>query len=140
MNGEEVAADLAPAWHAKGFTGKNVKVAIIDGGFACLTDRQAEGELPTHVVTQDFCGGRFATETHHGTGVAEIVHEMAPDAQLLLLCVDTEVDLANAEAFAKAQGAKVISHSRAGSDRTVETAAGRSAQSSTTPGWPGSCG
>ncbi len=111
VNGEEVAADLAPAWHAKGFTGKNVKVAIIDGGFAGLTDRQAAGELPTNVVTQDFCGGRFATETHHGTGVAEIVHEMAPDAQLLLLCVDTEVDLANAEAFAKAQGAKVISHS-----------------------------
>ncbi len=111
VSGEEVAASLAPAWHAKGFTGKGVKVAIIDGGFVGLAERQAAGDVPASAVKQDFCRGRFDTESEHGTAVAEIVHEIAPDAQLYLICVDTEVDLAAAEAFAKGQGANVISHS-----------------------------
>jgi Subtilase family len=111
VSGEEVAASLAPAWHAKGFTGKGVKVAIIDAGFVGLAERQAAGEVPASAVTQDFCRGRLNTESEHGTAVAEIVHEIAPDAQLYLVCVDTEVDLAAAEAFAKGQGANVISHS-----------------------------
>ena len=111
VNGEEVAGSLAPAWHAKNFTGKGVKVAVLDGGFAGLAERQAAGELPSNVVTQDFCGGRFATADDHGTAVAEIVHEMAPDAQLYLLCVDTEVDLAAAATFARGQGVQIINHS-----------------------------
>lgn len=111
VSGEEVAATLTAAWHEKGFTGKGVKVAVIDGGFQGLTERQAEGDLPANVVSQDFCGGGFATASEHGTAVAEIVHEMAPDAQLYLVCVDTEVDLAAAEAFAKSQGVHVINHS-----------------------------
>jgi len=111
VSGEEVAATLTAAWHEQGFTGRGVKVAVIDGGFEGLTERQAEGEMPANVVSQDFCGGGFATATEHGTAVAEIVHEMAPDAQLYLICVDTEVDLAAAEAFAKSQGVHVINHS-----------------------------
>jgi len=111
MSGEEVAATLAAAWHEEGFTGKGVKVAIIDGGFEGLAERQAEGELPASVVTQDFCGGGLATASEHGTAVAEIVYEMAPDAQLYLLCIGTEVDLAAAEAYAKSQGIHVINHS-----------------------------
>jgi subtilisin family serine protease len=111
VGGEQLAVSLAPAWHAKGFTGKGVKVAIIDAGFIGLAERQAAGEVPAGAVTQDFCGGTFNTASEHGTAVAEIVHEMAPEAQLYLICVDTEVDLAAAEAFAKAQGANVVSHS-----------------------------
>lgn len=111
LAGEEVAATLAAAWHEEGFTGKGVKVAIIDGGFEGLDERQAEGELPANVVTQDFCAGHLATATEHGTAVAEIVYEMAPDAQLYLVCIDTEVDLAAAEAYAKSQGVQVINHS-----------------------------
>jgi subtilisin family serine protease len=109
--GESVAASLATAWHAKGFTGKGVKVAVIDGGFAGLAERQAEGELPTNVVTGDYCGGHLSDASRHGTAVAEIVHEMAPDAQLYLLCVDTEVDLAVAAQYATSQGVQVVNHS-----------------------------
>ena len=111
VNGEEVTASLAPPWHAKNLTGSGVKVAVIDGGFIGLAERQAAGDLPSSVITQDFCRGRFNTASEHGTAVAEIVHEMAPGAQLYLICVDTEVDLAAAAAYAKAQGASVISHS-----------------------------
>ena len=46
LSGEEIGAALASAWHDKGFTGKGVKVAIIDGGFMGLADRQAAGDLP----------------------------------------------------------------------------------------------
>jgi len=111
ISGEEVAATLAAAWHGEGFTGKGVKVAVIDGGFQGLPERQAAGELPANVVTMDFCGGRFGSATEHGTAVAEIVHEMAPDAELYLLCIETEVDLAAAASFAAGQGVKVINHS-----------------------------
>jgi subtilisin family serine protease len=111
VNGEEVAATLASAWHAKGLTGKGVKVAIIDGGFRGLAERQASGDLPANIATQDLCGGAFGTDEDHGTAVAEIVHEMAPDARLYLVCVGTEVDLAAAAAYAKSQGVSVINHS-----------------------------
>ena len=70
-----------PAWHAKGFTGKGVKVAVIDAGFAGLAERQAAGEVPANAVTQDFCGGS-SRRIGARDGVAEIVHEIAPDAQL----------------------------------------------------------
>ena len=110
-NGEAVAATLAAAWHAKGFTGKGVKVAVIDGGFYGLAERQAAGDLPGDVVTQDLCRGELTTAEDHGTAVAEIVHEMAPDAQLYLVCIETDVDLAAAVAYAKTQGVHVINHS-----------------------------
>ena len=111
VGGEQVGVTLAAAWQEKGFTGKGVKVAVIDGGFKGLAERQASGDLPANVVTQDFCGGELLGEEDHGTAVAEIVHEMAPDAQLYLACVGTEVDLAAAEAWAKSQGVTVINHS-----------------------------
>ena len=111
VSGEEVAAALASSWHQKGFTGKGVKVAIVDGGFAGLADRQAAGELPANVVTQDFCGGELNTSDDHGTAVAEIVHEMAPDAQLYLICVGTEVDFATAVGYVKSQGVSVVNQS-----------------------------
>jgi subtilisin family serine protease len=111
VGGEAVGATLAAAWHAKGLTGKGVKVAVFDGGFAGLAERQAAGDLPANVVTLDLCGGKRATETAHGTAVAEIVHEMAPEAELHLVCVGSEVDLAAAVTYAKSQRIPVINHS-----------------------------
>ncbi|HEU5206601.1 MAG TPA: S8 family serine peptidase [Gaiellaceae bacterium] len=110
VSGEEVGVALASAWHEKGFTGKGVKVAIIDGGFAGLADRQSSGDLPGNAITQDYCGGKLGSDGH-GTAVAEIVHEMAPDAKLHLICVGTEVDLAAAVAYAKSQDVAVVNHS-----------------------------
>ena len=93
-----------------GYDGTGVKIGIIDGGFAGYAAKLGT-ELPASVTTQDFCGGQLTTATDHGTAVAEIVHEVAPGAQLYLICFDTEVDLAAAEAYAKAQGIKIINHS-----------------------------
>jgi subtilisin family serine protease len=112
ITGEEVAASNAAASIKKGWTGKGVKVAIIDSGFGGYTRRISEGELPANVKIQDFCGGtHFTANTDHGTAVAEIVHEMAPSAQLYLICFETDVGFQQAEQYAKAQGAQIITHS-----------------------------
>jgi uncharacterized repeat protein (TIGR01451 family) len=106
---EGVAATGADVWHAAGFDGTGVKVAIIDLGFKGY----ASASLGTSVTAIDHCGGNLdgATADPHGTAVAEIVHEMAPGASLLLVCIDDEVGLAQAEQDAIAAGAKVINHS-----------------------------
>jgi subtilisin family serine protease len=111
VTGQEVAASLASALQAKGITGKGVKVAIIDGGFVGLTSLQTSGDAPTNVTTADFCGGRFSSATEHGTAVTEIVHEMAPDAQLYLACTNDEASVLDAERWAKARGAQIINFS-----------------------------
>ena len=100
----------AATYQLAGNTGAGVKIAIIDLGFDGLSAAQASGDLPSALTTGDFCGGDF-NYTDHGTAVAEIVHEMAPDAQLYLLCIGTEVDLAQAEAYAEANGIDIINHS-----------------------------
>ena len=105
---ESVEAD---AWHTAGAKGSGAKVAIIDLGFAGLAGRQSAGELPAGLTTVDYCGGSMGAPEEHGTAVAEIVHEMAPDAQLYAICVDSEVDLANASAYAKAHGITIVNHS-----------------------------
>ena len=106
VSGEEVAASLAPAWHAKGFTGKGVKVAVIDAGFVGLAERQAAGEVPASAVTQDFCGGRLNTESEHGTAVAEIVHEIAvsdPDLYAQWMTAPTTVRFPDCESYSDLQ-------------------------------------
>ncbi len=83
----------AHAFHGSGVTGSGVKVAVIDAGFLYLTEaQQLYGELPNDVVTHDFSGRGLETEWAHGVGVAEIIHDMAPDAELHLLKVYDEVD------------------------------------------------
>ena len=90
-----------------------MKVAIIDGGFAGYRQRQAEGDLPSNLITADYCGGKFEAGESHGTAVAEIVHEMAPSAQLYLVCIDTIASLGQAKDYAKAQGVQIIDSSGA---------------------------
>jgi subtilisin family serine protease len=106
--GEGVAATNASAWQAVGLTGAGVKVAIFDGGFAGLAERQAAGDIPSSVITVDYCGGGFAGPESHGTAVAEIVAEVAPSAQLHLVCIDTDVALAQAVGYAKANGIQIV--------------------------------
>ncbi len=110
VTGEEVVASHVAAFTAAGFDGTGVKVAIVDLGFNGYTAKLGT-ELPASVTAVDDCGGGLATGTAHGTAVAEIVHEVAPGAQLYLICVDSEVQLAAAEAYAKANGIRIINHS-----------------------------
>jgi len=77
-------------FHNAGFTGAGVKVAVIDSGFKDLREAQVSGDLPYNITTVDFTDTGIATEYLHGTACAEIVHDMAPQAELHLLKVSDE--------------------------------------------------
>src|SRR4051812_44598518 len=108
---EPVPGDVL-AWHKAGRKGKGVKVAILDSGFKGY--RAALGTaLPATVTARSFRkDGRLeAREIQHGILCAEIVHRLAPEAELLLANWEPE----SPEAFllavewAVGQGARVIS-------------------------------
>ncbi len=112
---EGVAASNAAAWHTAGYDGTGVKVAVIDLGFYGYSALLGTA-LPASVTTIDHCSGQLtappdAGGSKHGTAVAELVHQMAPGAQLYLICVDNEIALAQAEHDAVVAGVKVINHS-----------------------------
>jgi hypothetical protein len=111
VTGEGVAFTDADDWHAAGITGGGVKVAVMDLGFTGYASAQASGDLPASLITQSYCGGGIGGTTSHGTAVAEIVHDMAPDAQIYLICVDQMTDISPALDYMNAQGIDVINHS-----------------------------
>ena len=112
---EGVATTSAPTWQQSGIRGRGVKVAIIDSSFADYPARQAAGELPSALTVVDFCSGnvlRPSDDGAHGTAVAEIVYDMAPEASLYLICIDDGFSpLVQAVAYAKAQGIRIVSFS-----------------------------
>ncbi|HEC62963.1 MAG TPA: hypothetical protein ENI38_01035, partial [Candidatus Acetothermia bacterium] len=106
-------ADLvgASAFHAQGIRGAGVKIAIIDVGFVDYTASQAHGDLPPTLVTHDLTGSGVASGYRHGTAVAEIVYDIAPEATLYLIKIANEVHLDNAVTYCISQGVDVIVHS-----------------------------
>jgi hypothetical protein len=109
---EGLAAMNGPAWIAAGFTGQGVKVGIIDIGFGGYSER-AGGELPPagmiHLHT--FGDTRLDSSVIHGTAMAEIIHDIAPDAELYLAIIDTDIDFAQAVDWMTGQGVEVVSMS-----------------------------
>ena len=77
-----------PAWHSAGHTGSGVKVGIIDAGFIGYTGLLGT-DLPSSVRVSNFVDGENDSQvngtTPHGTAVAEIIHDIAPDAALYLV-------------------------------------------------------
>ncbi len=115
--GEEVAKTNASAWHVAGLEGAGVKVGIVD--FFDDTQwnaAQGAGELPVPAGT--FCRVNGVncdiwnvSPSSHGEGVAEIIHEMAPDAQIYLASVSTTADLQAAVNYFASQGVDILSRS-----------------------------
>ena len=111
---EGLAVINGPAWHAAGFRGAGVKVAIIDGGFQGYPGLRGT-ELPATVTAKNFVDGESDAQvngtTVHGTACAEIVHDIAPNATLYLVKVGTDIDLQEAVDWVKTQGVNIISTS-----------------------------
>ncbi|HJW84499.1 MAG TPA: S8 family serine peptidase [Anaerolineae bacterium] len=106
----------ADAWHAAGFTGQGIKIGILDQGFDGYRDLLGS-ELPDRVATRSFVAEVTVDETgeNHGTAVAEIVHDVAPSAELYLAHYDGgDVSMGNAVDWLLAQGVQIISHSAGG--------------------------
>jgi len=101
----------ATAWHNAGYRGAGVRIAVIDGGFEGYTPLLGD-DLPARVVAQNFAStGDIGGGTPHGTACAEIVYDMAPQASLYLLRINTTLDLQRAVTYAIENGIHVISSS-----------------------------
>ena len=83
-------------YHIAGHTGAGVRVAVIDVGFKGLSQAYRNGDIPYGVRTYDLTGNGIETEYYHGTACAEIIHEMAPGAELYLIKVYDEIDIYHA--------------------------------------------
>lgn len=94
---QAIAYTGADAWHAAGFRGQGAKIAVLDLGFTGYEDLLGS-ELPKNVRTRSFArsGDIEGFGKTHGTGVAELVYDMAPDAALYLVNFATELDLERA--------------------------------------------
>lgn len=85
----------AQSMQLNGFTGQNVKVAVIDAGFLGL-----DAEVP--VVASDIVNYRSdnnAFTTAHGTAAAQIVADMAPDCDMTLVAADTALSIDSAVTY-----------------------------------------
>lgn len=72
-------------WHQAGWFGQGLKIGVIDSSFTGYTALLGT-ELPASVTTRSFdVDGLEQGDNRHGTAVAEIVHDVAPQADLVLV-------------------------------------------------------
>ena len=74
----------ADRWQAGGFRGRGVKVAVLDTGFRGWREHLGKA-LPAHVTARSFRadGNLEARDSQHGILCGEVIHTLAPDAELL---------------------------------------------------------
>jgi hypothetical protein len=111
---EGVVSSQASAWQAaapsNGSTGAGVKIGIVDVGFEDYVAQATAGYLPSDItLLGNHCSDINGEQ--HGTAVAEIVHQMAPDAKIYLECISTNVDFAAAENELQAAGVTIVNSS-----------------------------
>ncbi len=99
-------------WNAVGLTGKGVKIGVLDVGFDGYKVLLGS-DLPDSVQTQSFIYGMEidGTGTQHGSAVAEIIHDVAPDAELIFACYQTDAEKQSAVDWLMSQGVDMISSS-----------------------------
>ena len=101
----------AERWHRAGFSGHGVRVAVLDAGFAGY--EAALGDtLPPSVVARSFrADGSLAGGTDHGLRAAELVHAIAPRAELYLLNFSSLDEFGEAIAYLVEEGVPIVSFS-----------------------------
>ena len=93
----------------EGVRGQGVKVAVIDGGFKGADE--LPGNMPRFWWYDETSEGIYAGEDVHGTACAEIIYDVAPEAELYLYKVGDLVDLENAKDRSIRDSIDVINHS-----------------------------
>ncbi len=95
----------APAWNEAGLDGTGVKVALVDPGGFYGYERLMGRELPPEerVIARSFRSDKEMYDPEasrggrvHGTGTAEIVHDLAPGATLYLAMFSTDLQFRRA--------------------------------------------
>lgn len=85
---------------ALGASGQGVKVGIISDGANNWRTAASSGDLPQNVTTFGTCATRVADPQNcrsrltcnEGTAMAEIIHDIAPDAELAVAAVSTSLE------------------------------------------------
>ena len=115
---EVTTEGLAPmngiAWHNAGLAGQGARVGIIDGGFGGY-QALLGGELPASIRTHFRAFGSAVLDPNnvHGTACAEIIHDIAPDAELYLAMIEDLVTFHQAMEWLRDQGVAVVLNSTA---------------------------
>ena len=117
QGGVRVGAD---ALWSRGVLGQGQTIAVVDKGFAGLDRSIALGELPprSEMTVQLFDpatgldgSDEFGMPSVHGVRMAELIHDIAPDAHLVLVGYRTMDQFAQAAAWVAAQGIPIATHS-----------------------------
>jgi subtilisin family serine protease len=99
-------------WHAAGVHGRGVKVAVIDTGFRGWRDHLGKA-LPAHVTARSFRsdGNLEFRDSQHGILCGEVIHTLAPDAELMFANWEPghEDQFLAAVRWAREQGARIVS-------------------------------
>lgn len=109
---EGVGVIGAYEWQEAGFTGAGIKIGILDVGFDGYKNLLGT-ELPANVVARSFIAGTEIDQTGivHGSAVSEIVHDVAPDAELVFAAYQTAAEKQEAVDWLISQGVDMISSS-----------------------------
>ncbi len=95
-----VSLSYANLLHSQGITGNGTTIAIIDDSFV-INNPEITNNIISHNLfdSAGFCGDISCRKTFgnsHGTTVAEIIVDMAPDVNLVLYTIANTVDFVNA--------------------------------------------
>jgi hypothetical protein len=104
---EGVAAMNANEWHAAGYRGQGTKIGIVAFGYygyGALLGTELPPAAKVHY--RSFSGSQSGNS--FGVADAEIIHDVAPDAELYLAEVLTAIDSVNALAWMQSSGVDVI--------------------------------
>jgi subtilisin family serine protease len=94
VTSEGLATLGVPSLHRNGYTGENVTVAVIDLGFDASNPEIADNVVSTTTMqrTEPFTN----RSGQHGTAVAEVLTDTAPNVSLVLISVETVVGIKKA--------------------------------------------
>lgn len=102
----EALPDIAATrFRDSGFRGQGTRIAVLDIGFGGYSGRLG-GELPATIEVRNFNHEGFET-TSHGTAVAEIIHDMAPEAEITLVSFLTDVEFMEALEWIQSRQPKI---------------------------------
>jgi hypothetical protein len=98
----------ANLWHSNGWTGRGVTIGIIDS-FKDYTTARSLGELPATINVTSFTVN--SSSSRHGTAVAEIIYDLAPEAQLIFASPTSATHMASIIDQMSLMGVDIISSS-----------------------------
>jgi len=83
-----------------GFRGQGIRVGVVSDGSNNFADAQSSGNLPANITRFGSCSTRSADPSNcraartcnEGTAMAEIIHDIAPDAELAIASVSTSLE------------------------------------------------